>query len=835
MKRVRNDQQNSSTNKRHRYVKLNDQLSKINIKNILIKSLNELDYVDDQDPNPFHNRLLQLVEQNLHSGFQSFFKLIKDKCTTLEQLLHYKSFIIEQILHHFDIKFGDDPWRTWIGLLELVCVFYVFIHFCLTLSASLIPALARSLSSSLYPHLNQLLPTLLSLPTTEIAHQSPPLLEKSYVVLASLLSQLSRDLLKNDANDALNLFDILIPYINNTSDHAVWIAQAWSAFVRRSKSNAFNSLATHMILSASNSNSPQLEECVAISFSEAIKSPNLTLHSRTHHIFSVIVNVAIQNPQLQSPLNIGLKILISAIHHIRDPHVLQPISDIIQSNLLTQVQNFIKDSNNHDQLSISLRFSQVLLGVRKGVRVDDDSRKNIFKHLHLLFSNKDSIPRSQTFIQTLQLLATSLVVGKLEDLLSSGIAIIEKVFQHPDHDCVLGFCMALSELNWSGFEQFILPQLSKAKYETNEQLQSSLFTLLATLAERNQLPKSSTVTSQRFQSFFKSANTQLGKNVHSIVKRIKNDDIVDDDISLLSNVSVLVLADVGIQAKGFEHDIKDLFEYLVKHNNNKNLYSSTPLNDVYMTSIVISIMSTLGKGDILRENVNDIIVRYSNYSTIVKSLSQLCQSGKTPKISNVGIELLKKNILSISSELRKSSLILLSLLSENENEDDDNIYSKCVNVENVPLTIQSSRDRNLSLRRVGQILLSINSSNESRKIGLMFMLSQFKVNFRPIYDQASDSIAEILEAHPDELWSIIFPEIEQAATGSRSSNSNTRVPDWMVNENIYETKSIGDIKGSDYETNESLFRCTNLNKWDRCLSDAFNDVSKPIRRAVEVS
>ena len=57
----------------------------------------------------------------------------------------------------------------------------------------------------------------------------------------------------------------------------------------------------------------------------------------------------------------------------------------------------------------------------------------------------------------------------------------------------------------------------------------------------------------------------------------------------------------------------------------------------------------------------------------------------------------------------------------------------------------------------------------------------------------------------------------------------------MVNENIYETKSIGDIKGSDYETNEPLFRCTNLNKWDKCLSDAFNDVSKPIRRAVEVS
>ncbi|TIB69218.1 hypothetical protein E3P77_00646 [Wallemia ichthyophaga] len=789
----------SNSNKRYKFENLNKKFNNINIKQILLKSLNDLDYTDDSDHNPFHTRLQQISEINLHYGFTSLYKEIYPLTHSLEQVIHFKSKIISSISYHLSVKFGDDPWRSWIGILDLI------------------PPLARSLSSLLHPHLDQILPILLSIPTSDIAHNNPQLLEKSYVVLANLLSHLSKHLLKNNA--AIDIYNILIPFITNTSEHAKWIAQAWSAFLRRCKGPPLDSLLTHMLQSTSNS--PLLEESIAISISEAIQSPNYSLHSRTHSIFSFILNYSLENPS-SSSTSITIRVLIAAIHHIRDPAQLNPISDVIV-NALDQNTN---QSNNVSSLSVAMRFAQVLMGVRKATRVDESSRRSVFKLL-LTLSNKSL--QSSTFIQYLQLLATALCAGKLQDLLSPGIQILDKVFSHNDKSSVLGFCMALSELQWSGIEQFILPPMSKTSFADN---QYEFYTLLATLAERAQLPLTSTVAQQRFQAFFRTINKDLCKCVQDAAARIVSNTSTDAHIDLLSNVAILVHANVGVEAKQFSGEIMNLFDYLTSASTDVNVqheFSHHPYNKVWLTSVTISIIAKLGKEDTVRERINDIVLRYSNYAMIVRSLSQLCEQGVSPTLSTDAINLLKINILSYSTELRVSSLKLLSQLRGEQ----EVIYDKCFQVDQVPLTIESSRDRNLTLRRVGQHLLAADASEESRKVGAMFMLSQFKVNFRPLYEQASDSLAELMAAQTGLLWPIFLPELEYAVGASQRSNASAQAPIWMLSDQAFKRSDRGVLIAGDYVTDDNHFRCTNLDKWDRGLENAFNDLSKPLRRAAE--
>lgn len=528
-------------------------------------------------------------------------------------------------------------------------------------------------------------------------------------MLANLLSQLSRDLLKHNAASAIDIYNILIPFITNTSEHAKWIAQAWSAFIRRSKGSPLDSLLTHMLQSTSTS--PILEESIAISISEAIQSPNYTLHSRTHHIFTFLVNYSLNNPT-SSASSITIRVLIAAIHHIRDPAQLKPISDAVVAAL---------DAHTSDtsdvSLSVAMRFAQVLMGVRKATRVDDVSRRSIFKLL-LTLSTKSL--QGTTFIQYLQLLATALCAGKLEDLLSPGIQILDKVFSHRDKSSVLGFCMALSELQWSGIEQFILPPMSKTSFGDH---QYELYTLLATLAERTQLPLANTVAHQRFQAFFKTVNKDLCKCVQEATARIISNSSGNGDVDLLSNVALLVHSNVGVEAEQLSGDIMHLFDYLTSATTDTNVqeeFAHHPYNKVWLTSVTISIIAKLGREETVRERINDIVMRYSKYAMIVRALSQFCEQGAKPMLAPDAIEELRLNILTYSTELRLSSLKLLSQLRGEY----DSIYEKCFEVEQVPLTIESSRDRNLSLRRVGQHLLAPDASDESRKVGAMFMLCE---------------------------------------------------------------------------------------------------------------
>lgn len=108
----------SNSNKRYKFENLNKKFNNINIKQILLKSLNDLDYTDDSDHNPFHTRLQQISEINLHYGFTSLYKEIYPLTHSLEQVIHFKSKIISSISYHLSVKFGDDPWRSWIGILE---------------------------------------------------------------------------------------------------------------------------------------------------------------------------------------------------------------------------------------------------------------------------------------------------------------------------------------------------------------------------------------------------------------------------------------------------------------------------------------------------------------------------------------------------------------------------------------------------------------------------------------------------------------------------------------------------------------------------------------------
>lgn len=84
------------------------------------------------------------------------------------------------------------------------------------------------------------------------------------------------------------------------------------------------------------------------------------------------------------------------------------------------------------------------------------------------------------------------------------------------------------------------------------------------------------------------------------------------------------------------------------------------------------------------------------------------------------------------------------------------------------------------------------------------------------------------------LWPVFLTELEIAVGASQRSNASAQAPSWMLNDDAFNTSDRGALIAGDYVTDDTQFRCTNLDKWSRGLENAFNDLSKPLRRAVEV-
>ncbi|GAA5945352.1 hypothetical protein JCM3775_002195 [Rhodotorula graminis] len=197
----------------------------------------------------------------------------------------------------------------------------------------------------------------------------------------------------------------------------------------------------------------------------------------------------------------------------------------------------------------------------------------------------------------------------------------------------------------------------------------------------------------------------------------------------------------------------------------------------------------------------------------VLSLARLASDRGTPEQRQAIYDAILPNLLSEDAQLRRASLeIALSLFPPAEAPVAADLVARCIDVEDAPLTVQGAREKSMKVRKLGIIAhgqIGKEGTTEDVKpaldIVLRYLTAMCKVNFKPIWPEATASLALLAGRFPDPVWATCSRQLLTVATRS-SDLYVARKPDWALgggaagpagDELVFEEQALRDFQVED--------------------------------------
>ncbi|KAJ9474508.1 U3 small nucleolar RNA-associated protein 20 [Pseudozyma hubeiensis] len=513
---------------------------------------------------------------------------------------------------------------------------------------------------------------------------------------------------------------------------------------------------------------------------EGCKSLDRRLHSKCVLLLSVLLRPSRSTPDTPvdkyrhlARLILGRLSITALVHHcnaVQFAPVLEYLSSLVDDN-----QSRLSPETSNPQavafLTESVEWLACAVGVRKGTRVADQVKPALFAlllRLSPLFldasvqtSNGDALRTS-----LVSLLALSIPIGRLQDLLGPGIKLVDSVAPVPSvsksKDTIeqrqtlwpefSGLVEALAQptLEWSGFKQFVLPSVltstaeTVASNSTSAQSKDHAFTLLERLEKLGQLdelrvPHPSPVLVRWSKHVATEIEERLAKLVTLFCpskaksngsKAKHSADGLSQQHLLEPLVPALRLSTVPKTASpaNFSSKICQLLldgllsdAYFSSEEQVRSSYDQSIVNPALLTGLALESLAVLqdrssGKdfeatAKRLKEHLSvEQVVRCGAWHRgVLRGLSKYLAScpvrlrPQLPQLTEL-LEPLSKAIMSSDPVIRVSALEILSLVEAEELGEGSTFIDKLVEVERTPLTVESIRDRNVRMRSVGRDL-----------------------------------------------------------------------------------------------------------------------------------
>jgi U3 small nucleolar RNA-associated protein 20 len=185
---------------------------------------------------------------------------------------------------------------------------------------------------------------------------------------------------------------------------------------------------------------------------------------------------------------------------------------------------------------------------------------------------------------------------------------------------------------------------------------------------------------------------------------------------------------------------------------------------------------------------------------------------------------LTQHLLSANSKLRKAVLQMLSAFST-ESTTSYKIWNACLAIEASDMTLQNVRERTANIGKLGRLLEAIPASDENQLVedATRYLISQLKVNFRPLYPDTIAALAGLGSSRGETLWSLVWDQLQStiASETAVAVDLDWAEPEWTK---VAPVQS-GDSDEGDEEDKE--FICPNLFKGRRALSSAWASSADP--------
>ncbi|GAA6061993.1 hypothetical protein JCM10212_004271 [Sporobolomyces blumeae] len=565
-------------------------------------------------------------------------------------------------------------------------------------------------------------------------------------------------------------------------------------------------------------NSNIFAEGLTWTVSESCTAPNNFLHSRTPSILrSVLTSILALPSPAALPCEIPAHAIIALTSHVHKADPLEPVAEV----LLKVVQEELKrqegrEEKEWDRIVVALKALTCLVGVRKGSRIPASAKPKLFSLLPSLTSLLGATPSSAFLSHLVTFLASLLPQSVLSDVLASPVrSILESFFADDASEAVFAsgctLASVLDQTEWNLFEtslgKLVLESTGRHFASTSSPASSSEFgqvdkkknslALLAKLTHSGRLGK---LTQKGGQ-----ATAVWEKNVGEVCERVVGEwqeafrqgtEVEEDKTFELLDV-LLIAPFLPSRRRGLLPLVASLAETV----------ASTPATDArtaYLTSAcspaqvlgaaltTYSAITETSPADpsttqSLADHVKAMILNFAWHRGVMHGVATLglarLASDRSEAAKTAIYDSILPNLLSEDAFLRLSSLeIAATLFPASEAPVAADLVAKCIEAEQMPLSVQGAREKSMKLRKLGLVAngqLGRDGEDEKPALDVVvrYLTAMLKVNFKPLWPEATGALSLLAGRFPDTVWTVTHRQLLAASTRG-SDLFVARKPEW---------------------------------------------------------
>ncbi|PBK92675.1 hypothetical protein ARMGADRAFT_967204 [Armillaria gallica] len=697
--------ENAPPTKRFKYQSYSKSLKDVHLPSALEQSKKDHDFEDSESH--FRDALSHWRQLNLSPSFITFANKASSLSASLPLLLHNWREVVE--LWISALKSSDDE-----GFKALL---------------DLLQKLTIDLRSTLSPVYTDILHELVALLPRSISAEALTILLSTFSLIFKhlLVSSADPELLEQTWTAVRSILPKCLPEIQRA------MAEVLGALLRRLKAAAREKITALVAADVTG-----IDDAAAWLFVCAFKSVSQTLHTATQSILKPLLVFHLSCEIAEPTYTLLRRILTALIHHVRNSEKFSPVGDLLVSTFMDFMSEVHAD--NSEGRRRVLEILSVSCSVRQGSRHTE-------KHLSQLLTAANSIPITEEVrLSLLKLSAAVLTAGDMALSMGLGRRFLERSWDHPVFAMELHGTLA--DLGWGGWKMIALPTLLKKTPILLEKEPVRTLRLLASVHKEKRLGEVDLVWKQRVEQWVKI--------------RLQN--------WVLSRESALELQFILILSGHFSAEVTPLIISIVNSLCNADPEPDTRDDSFPSPSWVLGIcLPYLSKRPQVELTgrfepkawIQKCVVKWYWSPSVISGLVSLANQSDGDAADFEELYLfLQKSILSHDSQLRLNALRLLASPAIKVPGPELEVVKRCIQSEEVSLDVQGVRERVLRMGRVGQI---VTDGNRGADLCVRWLVAQLKVNLRLLWSPAAGAIASLTQQFGDDVWSILFGEVQEVS------------------------------------------------------------------------
>ncbi|KAG2048035.1 hypothetical protein BDR06DRAFT_943462 [Suillus hirtellus] len=574
-----------------------------------------------------------------------------------------------------------------------------------------------------------------------------PISAPSLTALLATLSGLFRYLLVPSINlDLLDQtwssFRAVLPTCNSDVQRAA--AEVWGSVLRRLKSVARERA---VILMAENLEG--VEDASAWMMIFACKSISQTLHTSAGSSIASLIDCHLTSDRPELSYTLLRRVLTALIHHCNGPEDFSVVASLIVDRFCAVSQT---GGANHQDLQRVMQITSVICAVRQGSRLSTN-------HLTQLASRLASLPLDVPLhSEILNFTSSLLTAGDMSMSTGPGRAFVARALGVPSFGLML--CGVLAELGWGGWKLVGLPALLKATPTLLQAEHTLTLRLLAYLQHSGKLGEVDIVWKRSVDRW--------------IQTHLSSWEISDESVDHLYDIMSL-----SIFVDSLAPLLAPIIERALNTPTPEANWQASHANAAWVIGTCMQALSRCKSASWetqvdLSAWTAEIVEHWSWSDKVLIGLVALLEACPSSSQSLPIAQLysrLQSRLLSPSRTLRSNVLALLTSKMVKSSPVEHEALKRCLQGDEVSLDMHGVRERVLRIGRLYQVVRDDGSL--SADICIRWLVSQLKVNLRPIWSPASQALSSLAQKFGDVVWNIIFSELQQPQGADQ-------IPDWLT-------------------------------------------------------